>query len=981
MILPVCVRAADDPTFFNEEVLPILKAKCYKCHSHEADKMKGGLALDSRSGWEKGGDSGPAVVPGQPSESILLEAISHLDADLKMPPKKKLAEAEIATLTEWVRLGAPDPRNAPPKKDFTALAESWWSLAPLKQPPLPAHKSADSNPIDLFIRHRLSVDKLSPAPRADRRTLIRRLSLNLHGLPPTPEQSASFAADSDPQAYRKLVDRLLASPRYGERWARHWLDTIHFADSHGCEHDVQRPNAWPFRDYVINRLNEDVSWDRFIREQLAPDVFYPEESHLLAGLGFVAAGPLELSRASTAPVTFDYLDRDDIVTQTMSAFVSTTANCARCHDHKFDPITQEDYYSLQAVFAGVGKGDLEFHFDPRTKARRAELTALKKAAAAKGESILDSKFADIIAEWERRHTGSPATWHTFHPESFQSSSGTTLRRLEDQSYLATGSPPETDIYTITGATTLTTLTGIRLDVLPHESLPAKGPGRAVNGNLHLSEFEVFLTAPGASEPSKLKVKRASADWNQQDWNIAHALDGKQETAWGIHPKEGEAHHAVFELQDVASVQAASRLTVVLKQVHGRSHLLGRVKISLTDAPGANADILPDHLRAALALHPKERSKDQQLAIAGRALEVHAERELDQLPGPTTVYAVTPAWSHGKKLDTPLSKPKTVHVLHRGDIKKPGKEAVSGSISAIRALPGRFAISDQDHEANRRAALADWIAHKDNPLTWRSVVNRVWHYHFGRGLCDTPNDLGRMGGTPSHPELLEWLAVWFRDEAKGSLKELHRLILNSQTYQQSSLVPNEDAATIDSNNRLLWRMNRSRLDAESYRDSLLQISGRIDLTMGGPAIELFNKHKGIQSTPKLDYQAYDWSQPAAARRSIYRVVWRGIADPFMEALDFPDMALLAPKRGNSVSALQSLTLYNNSFVLHHSDQLAAHLSAKSTSLEEQVRRAVQLTCLRDPTNSELRNLTEFAQSHGLASLARVLFNSNEFLFID
>jgi len=326
----------------------------------------------------------------------------------------------------------------------------------------------------------------------------------------------------------------------------------------------------------------------------------------------------------------------------------------------------------------------------------------------------------------------------------------------------------------------------------------------------------------------------------------------------------------------------------------------------------------------------------------------------------------------------------VHVLRRGNIEKPGEVAQPGALAALSALPGRFDLPQPENEATRRAALAQWIAAPDNPLTWRSIVNRVWHYHFGRGLCETPNDFGRMGGSPSHPELIDWLAHWFRDEADGSLKQLHRLILTSETYRQTSRTDEEAAAralVVDAENRLLWRMNGQRLDAEAYRDALLQITGRIDLTMAGPGVEQFAKSKGPQSTPKLDYEAYDWNHPGSARRSIYRVVWRGIADPFMEALDFPDMALLSPNRGASVSALQALTLFNNDFVLHHSQQLAARLEKEHATLDAQVRHAVLLIFLREPAPAELAGLRAYAEKFGLPALARVLFNSNEFLFID
>ena len=828
-----------------------------------------------------------------------------------------------------------------------------------------------------------------PVAQADRATLIRRLYFDLHGLPPTPEAVAAFVVDPDPKAYEKLVDCLLDSPRYGERWARHWLDTVHFADSHGCEHDVFRPNAWHYRDYVIASLNHDTPWARFIREQLAAERFYPDETRLTAALGFIAAGPLELSRASTAPITFDYLDRDDMVTQTMAAFASTTANCARCHNHKFDPITQEDYYSLQAVFAGAGKGDVEFDDDPGAASERRRWTELL-AAAKSGDraKLLVPEQAEIIARWEQAFEDKPAVWEPLAPTTYQSSDGATLQRLEDNSILAAGVRPEKDTYTITALTSLAKLTALRLDVLADDSLPMKGPGRQDNGNLHLSEFEVFVLGADGTESVRLKIRSAAADWDQAGWTISHALDGNEATAWGIYPQVGQSHHAVFELAQPLELKPASQIVVVLKQLHGGGHLIGRLKLYVTDAESVTADVLPELVRIGVQLPREQRSVEQQVAIAAYALRIQAEKQLASLPAPPVVYAVSSSYSHANKLASPMA-PKAVHVLRRGDIEKPGEVAVPGALSAITALPGRFELDDPNDEASRRAALADWLAAPDNPLTWRSVVNRVWSHHFGRGLCDTLDDFGRMGDTPTHPELLDWLAVWFRDDAKGSLKQLHRLILLSATYQQQSRIPDattinsalRDPQSFDAENRLLWRMNRRRLDAESYRDAVLQISGRIDLTMGGPGVQQFTQSKGAQTTPKLDYDAFEWNDPSAARRSIYRVVWRGIADPFMESLDFPDLGLLAPQRSVSVSALQSLTIFNNDFVLHHSQLLADTLSTNHSTVEEQISQACRLIILREPSTKEQALLVAYAKQYGLAATCRVLLNSNEFLFVD
>ncbi|MEM7396367.1 MAG: DUF1549 domain-containing protein, partial [Verrucomicrobiota bacterium] len=382
-------------------------------------------------------------------------------------------------LVRWVHEGAHDPRIVE-QEDPT----DWWSLKPMNPPDIPP----DQHLIDVLVQRRLEQAGLAMSPEADRRTLLKRLTVDLHGLPATPEAVETFINDSSPDAYEKQVDALLASPRYGERWARHWLDTIHFADSHGCEHDVLRPNAWRFRDYVINRLNQDTPWPRFIREQLAADVFFPDESNLTAALGFIGAGPLELSRAGTAPVTFDYLDRDDMVTQTMSAFASATVNCARCHNHKFDPITQEDYYAMQAVFAGIGKGDVEYDADPSTGRERNRwqnvLTAIKSY---NHEALTHPEYAALVADKEKKIGNRVVTWRPLNASVFLTTDGSTLKKLDDGSLLATGTNPDKETYTVTATPGPGRMTAIRLHVMSHDSLPQKGPGRAGNGNLHLTE--------------------------------------------------------------------------------------------------------------------------------------------------------------------------------------------------------------------------------------------------------------------------------------------------------------------------------------------------------------------------------------------------------------------------------------------------------------------------------------------------------------
>jgi len=958
---------ADD--YFTSKIEPLLKQRCYECHSHEK-KMKGGLTLDSKSGWEQGGDLGPAVVPGKPEESLLIKMVRWSDDEHQMPPKEKLPPAEIALLEEWVERGAPDSRVLLKKRPTET---EWWSLKPLGVPTVPEVAGVE-HPVDRFIRARLAETKITPSSEVDRRTLIRRVMFDLHGLPPSQAEVEAFVQDADPRAYEKLVDRLLESPRYGERWARHWLDTIHFAETHGCGHDLPRDHAWRYRDYVITALNEDKPWPRFIREQLAADVFFPDEPRLIAGLGFLGAGVFDHSAYQTAPTNFDYLDRDDLVTQTMGAFASTTANCARCHAHKFDPISQDDYYALQAVFAGLIEGDIPFDEDKTVAQSRKRWQSLLTATEAKDKTVLlTPENASLVGAWEKTQ-GAPVKWTPLSYESFVSAEGSNLKSTGDTLF-SSGAKPDKDSYIITSSVPLTKITALRLDVLADPSLPMKGPGRQDNGNLTVSEIEAQLFDPGAAQPMKLKFTHATADFDQQGWTSAMAIDGNPTTGWGIHPEVGVSHHAVFELEQAITIKPGAKLTLTLKQLSGKSHLIGSFKLSATDEPTVRAAAMQTLAQEALTLPAEKRSEAQRLVLAAHALRVTATAELAKLPAPAQVYAAAKKadvlLNVGKGTPTTVAKAKTVQVLKRGEFDKPMKEAVSGALNAIHALPARFEKAHIPDESARRAALADWLADEKNPLTWRSIANRVWHYHFGRGLCDTPNDFGRMGGTPSHPELLDWLACELRDHG-GSLKHLHRLIVTSAAYRQSC-AHRDDAALLDADNRLLWRMNRRRLDADSYRDFVLAAADRLDSTLGGPSVRQFVTGPPVQLTPTLNYEAYDWAALPKHRRSIYRFVWRGVPDPFMDALDFPDLGMLAPARGFSASALQSLTLYNNRFVLHFSSELGKQV----TTPDEVVRRIL----LRQPTTEEVHPFAAYAQKNGLAALCRVLFNSNEFLFVN
>ena len=972
------------PVDFARDVRPILEKRCFSCHG--PDRQESDLRLDRRADAFKGGENGLAIAPGKSGESPLVERIAGKDADLRMPPKGELLSADqVALIRAWIDQGANWPDEL---ADAAISGRDHWSLKPLARPPVPVleQPAPTGNPIDAFVRARLKQNGLHPSPEADRRTLLRRVTFDLTGLPPTPAEAATFLADSAPDSYERLVDRLLASPRYGERWARHWIDVAHFAETHGNDQDRPRPNAWPYRDYLIRAFNEDKPYDRFVSEQVAGDVLYPDQPQAIAALGFLAAGPWdESSLQSIVDDTVDkriaqVLDRDDVITTVMSAFTSTTVHCARCHNHKFDPISQADYYSLQAVFSGVDKAERRYDPDPAVHDRRLQLTARKaEVAASSPEQLLaDPVVQSQMAEGEKTVQGVRDAWRVLTPATYVSANGSTATPQTDGSLLMGGTRPETDTYTLTFETDLPGITGIQLEVMNDPSLPHQGPGRQDNGNLHLSEFKLLAAPAAGGDAAAVPVASASADFNQGGWEISAALDGKRETAWGIYPEVGKPHAAVFVLREPLRIEGRARLTVVLDQLHGGGHLIGRPRVSVTTAanPGA-ARSVPAAIEALLAIAPAERNAAQQAELARFLVNFKLEGDLATLPPPQAVFAGSNSFKPDGNFK-PAAKPREVHMLRRGDIHQPLQEAVAGTISCLPNLESRFVLEKPDDEGSRRAALARWLVDPQNVLTWRSIANRVWHYHFDRGIVDTPNDLGAMGGQPSHPELLDWLAVELRDGG-GSLKKLHRLIVCSATYRQSSQIDAE-RSLVDADNRLLWRMNRSRLDAESIRDAVLQISGKLDLTMGGPSVKQFVQSPGIHVTPNVDYLGFNVDDPANFRRSIYRFLFRTLPDPFMESLDCPDGSQLAPGRSASVTALQALAMLDDRFIIRQSEYTAARLTQTAATLPEQIGELFRMVLLREPTPQETSAWQAYAGQHGLANTCRMMFNTNEFIFI-
>ena len=887
----------------------------------------------------------------------------------------------------------------------TAAAEpaTNWAYQPLVRPPVPqvANTNRVRNPIDRFILSELERHALAPAREADRRTLLRRVYFDLIGLPPTREEVNAFLADGAPDAWERVVDHLLASPRYGERWARHWMDAIHFAETHGHDQDRIRTNAWPYRDYLIDAFNRDKPYARFVQEQVAGDVLFPDDSAATVALGFLAAGPWdESSLRDIREDSIDrqiarYIDRDDIVTTVMQTFTSTTIQCARCHNHKFDPIPQSDYYALQAVFAGVDRANRAYDADPAVQRKRRELLRTRARAGSDRAWLLSPAVQEQVAQFRRTRAEEQQQWRIIVPETFVSSNGATLVRQADGSLLATGARPDRDISVVTTRGLALNITAVRLEVLTDETLPKRGPGRQENGNLHLSEFQMFVSEPGG-EAREIAFARAAADFNQSGWTIEHALDGNEKTAWGIFPKVGEPHRAVFVLKEPLRVERNVALVFVLKQLHGEGHLIGKVRLAVTGAesPGLLAP-LPEEIERALARSEAEGTEEERATLGAFVVRENVARELARLPKASLVYAAASEFEPDGGLK-PAGGPRTVQVLKRGDIHKPLEVAAPGALSGLSGIPARFTLANEKDEGERRAALARWLTDPANALTWRSIVNRVWHHHFGRGLVETPNDFGRMGGAPSHPELLDWLAVWFRDDAAGSMKALHRLVVTSGTYRQSSLegraprVPAPEGkdgtrgtrpSNVDSENRWLARMNRTRLDADQVRDAILQIAGCLDLRMGGPGDRQFDLQPGHHVTPKVDYAKFDVNSPAGRRRSIYRFLFRTLPDPFMDALDCPAGDQLTPVRNASVTVQQALAMWNDAFVVHYAERFAQRLAASAKTADAQVTLACELALGRAPTETERKEFAGYIERHGLANFCRVLLNSNEFMFVN
>ena len=731
----------------------------------------------------------------------------------------------------------------------------WWALNKLTNPQPPQVMQTDwpLTSIDRFVLARLEAKNLRPSPTADRRTLLRRVTFDLIGLPPSPDELQDFLVDASPKAYEKVVDRLLASPHFGERWARHWLDVVRFAESQGFERNKFRPYAWPYRDWVIQAFNDDLPYDEFVRLQLAGDVLKPDDPGAIIATGYLVAGPYDLLGTTSGTEAMQMMTRqdelEDIVGNLGQTFLGLTIQCARCHDHKFDPVLQKEYYQIASVVSGVWPGE------------RDTLSENTRVTVQRARDELARQIQNLRPRLEEIE-------------------GSIRQQVEN---------------------TLRT--------------------------------EAVKTAEEAEAKAGQSVDEAARKLEEKKmkWELATGLDKDK--------LEKEVEKAK---EDLANKKKES----------------DKAKVSTVNARESNP-------HAPYGMIIDQLSEEKRTEYGGLVFEVSHLEMRDRLLEAGKVDANVP------------KQPKPFHVLRRGDFRSPGEVVTPAGIAAVAGPPADFGLATDAPEAQRRAKLAAWVTDARNPLLARVVVNRLWHYHFGVGLVDTPNDFGFNGGRPSHPELLDWLASELIRNG-WSLKKLHRLIVTSATYRQASR-SNPEAVVIDGDNRLLWRKSPQRLEAEAIRDAILSVCGELNPEMGGPG------YRDVEAEKSGDNTIYSFTggfDGTLNRRTIYRTWIRRVNHPMLDALDCADPSISIPRRTVTTTPLQALALLNNTFMERAADAFAARVVREAGGdLNHQIKRAYALAHLRSPTNEETMSAHRFVVEHGLSEFCLVIFNSNEFVYID
>jgi mono/diheme cytochrome c family protein len=902
---------------FARDIRPILEAHCFDCH--DAEKAKKALRLDDTSGILKGGDSGePLFLRGSSADSLIIHRVLAKDEKEMMPPKgDRLSEAEVALLKAWIDSGAKLPGEAE-AAEALQIKTDHWSFQPVKRPAVPVRDvSFSRNEIDDFVLAMLKEKSLAPSSQADKRTLIRRLYFVMHGLVPSPEDVEAFVKDRRPEAYAELVEKVLASPRYGERWARHWMDVVRYADTNGFETNRERKSAYHYRDYIIEALNADKPYDQFVREQLAGDALNTD-----AATGFLVAGTYDIVKGDPMLNAMQRQDElADMVSTTSTAFMGLTMGCARCHNHKFDPILQKDYYAMQAVFAGVNHGER-----PIRKTRGPD--QLKETERLR--TLVSSKRQDLEA-WKQKAA---------------KASGTVLAKQLRPAVTAKHNEEE---FTPVDAI------GVKFTIMATS-----------NAEPCIDELEVYDEAGN---------------------NVALASAGATQLASGTLP--GYAIHKLEHINDGLlgndhSWIANSGRTGWVQINFAKKSRIKRI-VWARDRTGRIGDRIATQykIEAATAVDQWSVVADSESRMPFRSVEK---------PDAFLVSLTPPDQKDARKLlaeisdlETKISnlsgsqsgwigtftQPQKTHRLYRGEPMQPREVVAPDALTVL----GSLGLAVDEPEQQRRVKLANWISSPAHPLTGRVMVNRLWHYIFGHGIVDTPSDFGLNGSRPTHPELLDWLADEFVKNG-WSIKHMQRLILLSATFQQAS-APRAEALRADADGKFLWRYTPRRLEAEAIRDSMLGVSGALDLKMGGPGFYLMD----VVEENVMHYFPKEKFSPSEFRRMVYLFRIRQATDSVFGSFDCPDGGQVMAKRTRSNTPLQALNLFNSSFALQQADLLAKRLAQEvGTTPEAQVDRAFALCYSRTPDAWERNESIQQIQQHGLPSFCRALYNTSEFLFV-
>ena len=956
---------------FEREVRPIFTAHCVKCHG--ADKSQGGLRLDSAAGAFLPTDSGaPAIVPHKAVESELLNRVSAEDADLRMPPEgDPLSVAEVDVLRRWIAAGAAWPAEK-------AAPKHWAWVAP-QSPQLPEVKDGVwvRNAIDRFVLARLEKERLAPSPEADAAALCRRLHFDLVGLPPSPDEVAEFVAAYESadrakqeQAYASLVDKLLSSPQFGERWARHWLDLARYADSNGFQRDGFR-TMWAYRDWVVEAFNRNLPFDQFVVAQMAGDLFPNADDASRIATGFHRCTTVNVE-AGTDPEENRILAVVDRVNTTGTVFLGATIACAQCHNHKYDPFTQVDYYRLLAYF-----NNTEAEITPSGSSRQftgpkmalpmsAEQAARRQTLADQLKSLeqqqaarqvealaLEKSLVRQIAD----NSSSPVERHVLPIASFDSAGGATPVTLPDNSVLLTEDNPEKDVYTVTVYTDLKNITGFRLETLTDDALPGKGPGRgdAERPNFVLNEL-IVRAAPknDDSVAQPVVLIGAEADFTQGNFAPAEAIDGDtKQGGWAINPQFHKPHHLDVRCREPLGFDGGTVLTFELHQNYGGSRTIGRLRLSAVTG-NAGAPKLPEAVVAALKKPAGKRNKAERKAVEEYCLSVDPKmqelrsamaktrEQLDGVQPPSTLVMV----------EMPVAR--TTAVMKRGNFLDLGPTVQPGT-------PASLHPSATDAPPNR-LGLARWLVDEKNPLLARVTVNRFWAELFGRGIVATQEDFGAQSEPPTHPELLDWLAVEFQQGADAGrawdTKHLLKLLVTSAAYRQSSRVTPE-LLRRDPYNLLIARGPRFRLPAETIRDNALAVAGLLNLKQGGPPVYPPQPEGIWRVTGEVDNKYYTSSGDDRYRRGLYTIWRRSAPYPSFVNFDAPERSSCVVQRPRTNTPLQALTLLNDPVYVEAAGALARRITQESPSADElgRVDYGFRLAVGRAPSKEEQAVLLE------------------------